>query len=99
MSIEINWRSIEEEGLPTDSSIGYLVSDGDDTEYSDINIEYYSSWNPKTGKNEYPAKIRSISWVGGSVFSTYDEVPGTEFDFDVTHWCPITEIQKPKKNN
>jgi len=99
MGVNINWRSIEEHGMPTDSNVGYLVSDGENVEYSDIDISYYSNWNPKTGKDEYPAKIKSIVWIGGSVFSTYDESPGTEFDFNVTHWCPASEINRPKKNN
>ena len=92
----IKWRDITTDGLPTDRNIGYLVTDGKDIEYSDIDITYYSSRNPKTGKREYPAKIKSIRWIGGSVFGTYDECSGTEFDFEVTHWCPTTELNLPK---
>lgn len=93
----INWRSITEDGLPTDRNIGYLVTDGESIEYSDIEIDFYLACNPKTRKNEYTAKVRSINWVGGSVYAVYEEVSGTEFDFNPTHWCPVTELNLPLK--
>lgn len=34
-------------------------------------------------------------WVGGSVYATYEESNGTEFDFFPTHWCPVNEIKTP----
>ena len=74
--MNINWRSINDVGMPTDRNIGYLVSDGTNIEFS-----YLDDFDP--------------SWVGGSVYADYEEVSGTTFDFNPTHWAPATEANLP----
>ena len=76
----INWRKISEVGLPTNDRIGYLVSDGKNFDYSDIEISR-----------------NGVKWLGGSVYATYSESNGTEFDFFPTHYYPVDELNLPNK--
>ena len=39
----IKWRSIKEVGMPKDKSVGYLVTDGKNIEYSDLS-SYEDKW-------------------------------------------------------
>ena len=73
----INWRSVEIDGFPKDKNVGYLVSEGNYIEFSDI--------------DDYTDR-----WIGGSVYALYSEVSGTEFDFHVKFWCPVSELNLPK---
>jgi len=34
-------------------------------------------------------------WIGGSVYAVYEEVNRTRFDFNPTHWCPVSELNLP----
>lgn len=86
----IKWRSIQKDGFPTNENIGYLVSDGNYIEYSDISLEYGLYFDKK------PKQPKSVNWVGGSVYALYTEVSGTEFDFEVKYWCPVTELNLPQ---
>jgi hypothetical protein len=88
----INWRSIERDGLPTDSKVGYLVSDGSNIEYSDLYLNYglYFSNRPKN-----PI---SVEWIGGSSILVCEECSGTIFPFDVKFWCPVSELNLPETN-
>jgi len=74
----INWRNIKDE-TPTDTNIGYLVSDGETIEYSDLSISN-----------------KSLIWIGGSVFPTYDGRDGTTFDYEVKYWAPVSELNLPE---
>ena len=86
----INWRCVKTDGLPNDANIGYLVSDGKNIEFSDINIQYKDPYSSKQ-----PKEIRGVEFIGGSVYAVYEEVSGTEFDFDVQYWCPVSELNLP----
>lgn len=77
--MKIDWVSIKEVGMPKDESVGYLVSNGKDIEYSDIE---------SSGVGQY-------KWVGGSVFPTYDGCHRTFFDFNPTHYSRIDLIDLP----
>ena len=92
----INWRNVDIDGLPTDGgSPGFLVSDGKYIEFSFFNVSYKcdGTWNKERGDfNRVP---NGGTWVGGSVYAVYEEVSGTEFDFDVRFWAPVSELNLP----
>jgi len=90
----INWREISKVGLPKNDQIGYLVSDGENVDYSGIELWYDSKI--VAGKIKYEPNGNG-KWIGGSVYANYEEVSGTTFDFYPTHWCPETELNLPKK--
>jgi len=63
---------------------GYPTKEGLGYLVSDGRLIEFSDWVDKT-------------WVGGSVYATYEEVSGTSFDFVVTHWLPCEELELPEK--
>jgi len=40
----IKWKSIKEVGMPKDATKGYLVTDGESIEYSDLDNDYNNKW-------------------------------------------------------
>tara|TARA_R110000796_G_scaffold192641_1_gene309281 strand:+ start:1577 stop:1840 length:264 start_codon:yes stop_codon:yes gene_type:complete len=86
----INWRSIKDDGLPSDPNKTYLVTDGIEISSSDI-----------TGSTTFKGKTKSFKfhgWIG-------DENTGEDnsccsgqryFDMNPTHWCPTSELNLPK---
>lgn len=83
----INWRSIKEIGLPTKDDQKYLVTDGKDISTSTCDIL----------KNYNTGESRFLNWEGDD--NTHEENSccyGTKvFIMNVTHWCPISELNLP----
>jgi hypothetical protein len=86
----INWRSIQDDGLPTDTNKKYLVTDGKDISTSDI---YGSTHFKGDGNPTFTFK----GWGGDD--NTWEDnscCSGTRvFDMQPTHWCPTDEIALP----
>ena len=88
----INWRSIKEDGYPTDD-IKYIVTDG--TDISTTRIYVVISFD--TDDNKGIKKFRK--WTGDD--NTYEDnqcCSGSPcFDMIPTHWCPANELNLPKQ--
>tara|TARA_E500000305_G_scaffold109002_1_gene112870 strand:+ start:3208 stop:3429 length:222 start_codon:yes stop_codon:yes gene_type:complete len=62
----IKWRSIKEVGMPKDKSVGYLVTDGKNIEYSSLDI-YEDKW---IGGSVY-ALYEEVSETGFDFYPTH----------------------------
>ncbi len=88
----INWRSIEKDGLPTNGSKKYIVTDGKDISTSDVRgtTRFKGDGNPI---------FTFEGWSGDD--NTFDDnqcCSGTRmFEMKPTHWCPIDELNLPNK--
>ena len=83
----MNWRSIKEEGEPTDSSVSYLVTDGRDVFTTNID----------TIKNYKTGVIKFDRWSGDeNTYEDNDCCSGRSmFELEPTHWLPASEIKLP----
>lgn len=86
----INWRSIKDDGNPTNSDKKYLVTDGKDMSVSGI----YGITHFKGDGNK---KFIFKGWNGDD--NTWEDnscCSGTRmFDLVPTHYCPIDELNLP----
>jgi hypothetical protein len=87
----MNWRSIKDDGNPTDGNKSYLVTDGKEVAVSDI-------FGKTHFKGDGDPKYTFQGWSGDP--STYEDnscCSGERgLDMVVTHWCPTDEVKLPK---
>ena len=86
----INWRSVENDGYPSDENQSYLVVDGKQMSISGIRITYETTYSNQVKDG--------IEWSGDPhTWEDHQDVNSEErFDLTPTHWCPIDEINFPK---
>ena len=84
----MNWKSIEKDGYPMDSSKSYLVTDGEAISTSNINV-----FTNYTTQNS-----RFIAWTGDENTNEDNSCCSGErcFDLEPTHWICTSEIPLPK---
>ena len=86
----MNWRSIAEVGMPTDTNATYLVTDR--KEVATTQIDRRHRRKPEGGYDSF------MMWVGDE--NTWEDNQccsgDRQFDLVPTHWMPVNEIQLPE---